>query len=209
VRNECTDLPDWYLEFPQSLRLPSPQPNSDSSPIENIASKLSVSFHQDILQPITDFLEATFVSNTVPIKNLRGGVVRSPKDDTPWSIVLWDEGDDTEIVLITKVAPDEGVYSSILHRSVDTEAKDASRRWKSQLSWILGSAGELGDLLTVGVHVFDLIIKSDNSDLSKSLYDRKKTAVSNDELLGYAMSLLPLFYGIREFEQNFKTGGKF
>jgi hypothetical protein len=193
-------------DFISSSRLSSPDlfPNL---PIRAILDKLAQKIDRNLVRPITDFLGEMLSSKTVPINSLRAAVIRSPEDDRPWPIVLWDEGDDTELILITRIEPGESIYSSILYCAVDTKREDRLR-WRSEISWSLWSADHLKDLSRAATHVFELLIKLD-PEITKSFFDRETTEIPGDELLRYATTLLPVYYRVREFEKQCAQGGKF
>jgi hypothetical protein len=145
-------------------------------------------------------------SKSIPINRLRAVVIQSPNDERSWPIILWDEGDDTELILITRIEPGECVYSSILYRAVDTKQEDVWR-WRSEISWNLWEADDLRELLGAATHVYDLMIKLD-PEITQFVFDGEKTEVP-EELSRYAMALLPVYYRIREFEKQCAQGGKF
>ena len=65
-----------------------------------------------------------------------------------------------------------------------------------------------GSSVGVATHVFDLLMKLD-PNMTKQLFDRETTAVPEDQLLSYAMTLFPVYYRVREFEKQFENGGKY
>jgi hypothetical protein len=185
------------------LRPPSPDLVANL-PIEAILYKLSP-HDRDGVRPIADFLRTTLSAKTVQINCLRTAIVRSPQNDRPWPVIFWEEGDDTEIVLIIKVEPTASVYSSIIHRTIDTGRHNTSRRWRCELSWSLSVADDLTDLLNVATHVFHLVTEGD-PQLTKN--NSLETAeFSEEDPLEYATKLFPIFYRVREFEMQCKERG--
>jgi hypothetical protein len=185
------------------LRPPNPELIANLN-IEAVLDKLSPHY-SDGVRPIADFLRATLSAKTVQINCLRAALVTPPQNDRPWPVILWKEGDDTEMVLIIKVEPTASVYSSIIHRTIDT-GHSKSPRWRCELSWSLWVADDLTDLLSVATHVFHLVTEG-HPELTKTNSSENED-VSGEDPLEYATKLFPIFYRVREFEMQCKVRGR-
>jgi hypothetical protein len=178
-----------------ALRQPSPDLIANLH--EAVRGKLSP-HDRDSVRPIVDFLRQTLSAKTVKINCLRATIVHSPQNPQSWPVVQWEEEDDTEIVLIVKMDPTASVYSSIMHRTIDTGRHNPDQRWQCELSWNLWLADDLPDLLSVATHVFDLVKEG----------DPELTTSRSADPLEYATKLFPIFYRMRQFEMQWKERGR-
>ena len=186
------------------LRPPSPDLIANF-PIDAVLEKLSPHYRDEV-GPIANFLRQTLSAKTVQINYLRAAIVHPPQTERPWPVILWEEGDDTEIVLIIKIEPTASVYSSIMHRTMDTGRHNTSQRWGCELAWSLWVADDLTDLLSVATHVFRLITEGD-PELTKS-NSLEMAEFSDEDRLEYATKLFPVFYRVRQFEMQCQERGR-
>lgn len=207
VPGDHSDPSHWHQNLLASLvRSPSPEPSLNSQ-IKSVFNTLLQHLPADLIAPIIDFLTEVLSPETASVSNMRAAVIHVPKNDTPYPLVMWVEGDHAENILIAKAIPDQGVYSHIIHRSIGTRRADVQRR-KSLISWNLCTVDDLQELFAAISLVLDMLLKFD-SEWTKSLFDSKTTKVSEEELLKYAVALLPVYYRVRKFETRLEEEGNF
>jgi len=129
---------------------------------------LSILFNKmgpEIALQITRSLHRHYLSNMAQITDVRATMIYNFKPEwTPWPVVEWREGDNTDVVAIFKVEDDVSPCSYLMHCGVGSWQEDGRHWMESSLVSLVSNFEQLKELFQAGQHIFG-ILQWSNVDL--------------------------------------------